>query len=140
MVKRTAMLVSGIYFGLFATVASAQTVSYELNINGAASSVYPFAASVVTCNVTTLPGTGGTLNPRFIAWDDPDNTGRYCFHDTGNNSGVLFALPIGAYTSNLVKVHTLGSDVLRSAPSNTVNFSRLVPPVAVTGLRVRGAS
>lgn len=128
---------------LLGSVAYAQTpppaTSYDLQITGAASSTYSFAANTVSCNQAE-PGTAGTVNPRFLVWTDELNAGRVCFHDTGANTGPLFALPIGDYSAVLYAVNTTGSVVARSDPSNSVSFSRLVKPAARTGFHVRGAS
>lgn len=127
---------------LISVNAYAQTptpTNYELNITGASSSTYGFLATAVTCNVATDPGGVGNVNPRYLIWDDPTNAGRLCVHDTGANTGALFALPIGDYTANLVAVVSTGTNSVRSAPSNTASFSRLVQPAARTGFRVRGA-
>lgn len=112
--------------------------NYELNITGAASSTYGFLASAVNCNVTVEPGSVGNINPRYLVWDDPVNAGRICVHDTGANTGPLFALPIGDYSANLVAVVSTASNSVRSNPSNSVSFSRLTPPAVRTGFRVRG--
>jgi hypothetical protein len=129
-------------FLLFASSVFAQTppapTSYELRITGASSSTYSFAAATVNCTLTTDPGGAGTVNPRYLVWDGPTQ-GTVCSHDTGNNTGPLFALPIGDYSASLVAVATSGSVVALSPPSNSVSFSRLVPPAARTGFRVRGA-
>lgn len=124
---------------LIPLTAHAQT-GYALDITGTASSTYSFAATSVQCNVQNLPGVEATINPRYLAWDDPSAPNRFCIHDTGNNTGPLFALPIGQYAISLRATNTVGSDTVSSPPSNTVNFSRLVTPAARTGLRVRGVS
>lgn len=113
--------------------------NYELNITGASSSTYGFLASTVTCNLTVEPGSAGSINPRYLVWDDPSNAGRLCVHDTGANTGPLFALPIGDYTANLVAVISTATNSVRSAPSNNASFSRLTQPAVRTGFRVRGA-
>lgn len=112
--------------------------SYELAITGASSSTYSFNANTVTCN-SPEPGTSGTVNPRFLVWTDELNAGRVCFHDTGANTGPLFALPIGDYSVVLTAINTTGTVVARSNPSNTATFTRLVQPAARTGFHVRGA-
>jgi hypothetical protein len=124
------------------TLAFAQTVPpthYDLQITGASSSTYRFAVGTTVCNLTAEPGTTGTINPRYLVWDDNLVAGRLCMHDTGNNVGPLFALPIGAYTGVLFAVVVAGTDVLRSNPSNAASFSRLAMPAARTGFRVRVA-
>lgn len=128
-------------FLLLAVSALAQQPNeYRLNIVGASSSTYTFASSTVTCNLSADPGSPGVINPRYLVWDDPVNSGRACSHDTGANTGPLFALPIGDYTATLVAVVSTPTNTLQSPPSNPVNFSRLVQPAARTGFRVRGAS
>lgn len=126
------------------SVASAQTppppTSYDLVMTGATQTTYSFPAAQAICNVTTDPGVPGTLNPRYLVWNDAVNAGRICVHDTGNGTGPLFALPIGDYTGILYAVASTGTQSVRSDPSNTVGFSRLVPSAARTGFRVRGAS
>jgi len=113
---------------------------YDLNITGASSSTYRFAAATTQCNLTGEPGAAGTINPRYLVWDDTlTGNGRLCMHDTGNNTGPLFALPIGAYTAVLNAVVIAGTDVLISPPSNAVSFSRLTMPAVRTGFRVRVA-
>lgn len=129
-------LILTIIFATLAVPGYSQTLSYELNISGAASSVYPFTS--VQCNQSTLPGSSGTINPRYLVWDDPSNSNRYCVHDTGAGTGPLFALPIGDYSANLVAINSTPTAVLRSEPSNTATFSRLTPPAVRTGFRVRG--
>lgn len=111
---------------------------YELTMVGATTTTYGFLSTQVQCNQTTEPGTGTNINPRWLVWNDPVNTGRICYHDTGNSTGVLFALPIGDYTASLVAINASATAELRSDPSNSASFSRLVKPAARTGFRVRG--
>ncbi len=123
------------------TFAYAQdpATNFELTMVGATTTTYGFLRSQTQCNQAAEPGVGGTINPRYLVWNDPDNAGRICFHDTGNGTGPLFALPIGDYTGNLVAIASTGTSSLRSGPSNTVSFSRLTPPAVRTGFHVRGA-
>ena len=121
----------------FAQTPPAPT-SYRAVIAGAASSNYDFPVAAVQCGATALPGTPTTVNPRLLVWDHTV-ANQFCVHDTGNATGPLFALPIGDYTITLFAIASTGSASISSEPSNTVPFSRLVPPAARTGLRVRGA-
>lgn len=107
-----------------ANYGHAQTADrWRLEITGTQSSTYDFVT--VTCNQAP-PAVGSTTNPRYIIWDDPANAGQVCLHDTGDGSGPLFALPIGAYSATL----RAGNEAGYSAPSNAAGFSRLAPPSA----------
>lgn len=117
-----------------------QPTHYDLQITGSSSSTYRFTVGTTTCNLAADPGTGTTVNPRLLVWDDINVAGRFCMHDTGNNTGPLFALPIGAYTGVLYAVVVAGTDQLRSNPSNPASFSRLAQPAARTGFHVSSAS
>jgi hypothetical protein len=125
---------------LSSVTAYAQDVpvtGYDLDIRGTSSSTYSFLPSTVRCAIVDIPGNPGTVNPRYLVWDDTATT--VCVHDTGANTGALFALPIGSYTAQLYATNGTGTDKIRSNPSNQVNFSRLAMPAARTGLRVRVA-
>lgn len=134
------LLLLGLLFVPTLAEAQVDATHYNLVINGAASSRYNFPAASLTCNLATLPGTDTALNPRYVVWNDPLVAGRYCSHDTGANTGPLFALPIGDYTAFIEpEVRTPSGASVLGPPSNIASFSRLVPPAARTGLRVRGA-
>lgn len=128
-------------FLFISSLAQAQdpTTNYELTMVGATTTTYGFTRAQAQCNQTVEPGAPGTINPRYLVWDDVINAGRICVHDTGNGTGPLFALPIGDYSANLVAIAATGTNSLRSGPSNTVSFTRLAQPAARTGFRVRGA-
>lgn len=128
-----------VVFSVFVSIANAQVIPthYDYDIVGTASSTYTFPASSVTCG-PTAPGQPTTVNPRYLVWDS-DVATQVCVHDTGNNTGPLFALPIGDYSVTLYAVAQTATNRVRSLPSNVVPFSRLVPPAARTGLRVRSA-
>jgi hypothetical protein len=143
--RRNTVVILGLLVSLFSLPVQTQVViptNYELNIylRGATSRMtfFAFQHSGVTCNLTTTPGIPGSLNPRYLIWDDENNVNRFCVYDTGNGTGPLFALPVADYEAGLVAFVTTPTATVASPESAHANFSRLAQPAVRTGFRVTG--
>lgn len=119
-----------------AAAVSAQTApidSYENRHYAAGAAAptqtYTFPATATVCNQAD-PGSGVTVNPTRLIWDDPANPGRVCIHQFAAGS-TLFSLPIGNYEGTLIAVNQGGA----SGESPRAPFSRLGPPSVPSGVR-----